>query len=135
MVKMRKKKYSKKSNINKNLEYKTKNKKQFQNNISSYENIFDELDRGRSITNAEIIEKELLEKVDNKQNTPTDFDEKLNQIKSTNATDNDIKNKKICFKRETIIKLRRKNLLIKRLQNLQKINTKKQINISNLKVL
>ena len=125
MVKMRKKKYSKKSNVNKNIEYKTKSQKQFLNNISSYDIIFDVLNEGNSITNAEKIEKELLEKVDNKQNTPTDFDEKLNQIKSTNATENDKKNKKICFKRETIIKLRRKNLLIKRLKNLQKKYCKK----------
>ena len=125
MVKIRKKRYSKKSSINKTGEHKTKCQKQILNNISAYENIFEELDKGRSLSNAENIEKELLEKVDNKQNTPTDLDEKLNQIKSTNATDNDNKNKKICFKRNTIIKLRRKNLLMKRLQNLQKNKYKK----------
>ena len=125
MVKIRKKRYSKKSSINKSGEHKAKCQKQILNNISAYENIFEELDKGRSLSNAENIEKELLEKVDNKQNTPTDLDEKLNQNKSTNATDNDKKNKKICFNRNTLIKLRRKNLLMKRLQNLQKNKYKK----------
>ena len=131
MTKMRKKKKNlKKSDSNKSQGYKAKSQKQMQNNIFYCEKIFEELESS-SNSNAERIEKEILEKIDNKQNNLTDFDEKLSQIKSTNETDNFKKYIKICLSK-TIIKLRRENLLSKRLNNLDKNRHKKNKDIYKL---
>ena len=134
-----KKKFVKKSKSDKNQKNKSKPKKPLPNNIFSSEIIFDELDKGSSHTNAYKIEQ-LLEKIDNKQNTPTDIEDKLNQIKSTNETDNNKKYKKdkeiLFWKKKSIIKLRRINKKIKRYNYLHKKykiikNKESKINLKN----
>lgn len=120
---IRKKKFLKKSNIVKKQDKISRVNKPIQNNISSCDKIFEELDKGSSLINAEKIEKELIEKVDNKENNTTDLVEQLNKIKIKSSTITDYKsnkqNKKKFLIRKTIIKLRRLNRKIKRF-NLQK---------------